>query len=601
MLLQLQNEFGPKARQYVRPELPQGLDPAQDSFAVVFWLRVPCGGGMRWATKDERLEPGFGIDMRCTKQGGVLVANRSAAGSDPGFTVLMLPHSAYLTLGFVDEDGNAHTCSGIRLPADTRWHHIALLIDRHDALRLYVDAVPAAQLDLAAYAWQRLGQADLNIGADTLNQYGIGDAYLEELSVTAELPSIAELHAAFDSGRLNHLQKEAGTRLSSLGAEYTPGMRSQLKKAIDLSLRQTDKAAAYEALFAAYSEFLDAPQKDALLTVTLLGDPHISAPNDICSQRVETLLMDTVSSGITPDALVSVGDNANDSTYEMGHEAFICFSELMQKHLPSAQFIACHGNHDTMYNSSVANYREGTRAYREGLHSFLRGPLLQANAHVDEVFREVAGQYLAPGEEAGHSFGITVSGYHFLVLNTDYLPQTGSSRENWNLYGNILDPIRHALHLHNGTFTWLRHMLDRYEKDGKPFFVICHFPFIDTVPLSYYREINIEDNSIGAQDPQIRALFSEYEHLVYICGHLHSGLGMSGPVQVLSAQTGRSFPEINISAMKAAARAYAPCPAGWQLFVYDDEIVLRARDYGAHCWLPEFDAVIPLARKGDIL
>ena len=182
MLLHLQNEFGPKARQYVRPELPQGLDPARDSFAVVFWLRVPCGGGMRWATKDERLEPGSGIDMRCTKQGGVLVANRSAAGSDPGFTVLMLPHSAYLTLGFVDTDGNAHTCSGIRLPADTRWHHIALLIDRHDALRLYVDAVPAAQLDLAAYARQRLGQADLNIGADTLNQYGIGDAYLEKLS-----------------------------------------------------------------------------------------------------------------------------------------------------------------------------------------------------------------------------------------------------------------------------------------------------------------------------------------------------------------------------------------------------------------------------------
>lgn len=598
MLLHLQNEFGPNARQYVRPELQQGLDPAQDSFAVVFWLRVPCGGGMRWATKDERLEPGSGIDMRCTKQGGVLVANRSAAGSYPGFTVLMLPHVAYLTLGFIDTDGITHACSGIRLPADTRWHHIALLIDRHDALRLYVDAVPAAQLDLAAYAKQKLGQSDLNIGADILNQFGIGDAYLEELSVKATLPSAEELRIAFDSGRLNHLQKEAGARLSSLGTEYTHAMRSRLKKAVDLSIEATDKAVAYKELFSAYTEFLNAPQRDALLTITLLGDPHISAPNDICSQRIETLLMDTVSSGIVPDALVSVGDNANDSTYEMGREAFTCFSALIQKYLPSAQFVACHGNHDTMYNSPVANYREGTRAYREGLRPFLHGSLLRKNAHVDEIFREVAGQYLAAGEEAGHSFGITVNGYHFLILNTDYLPQTGSSKENWNLYGNTLDPIRHALHLHNGTFTWLRHMLDRYEQDGKPFFVICHFPFIDTVPLSYYREINIEDNSIGIQDPYIRALFSEYKHLVYICGHLHSGLGMSGPVQVFSPQTGRSFPEINISAMKAATRAYAPCPAGWQLFIYDDEIVLRARDYGAHCWLPEFDAVIPLTRKG---
>ena len=52
--------------------------------------------------------------------------------------------------------------------------------------------------------------------------------------------------------------------------------------------------------------------------------------------------------------------------------------------------------------------------------------------------------------------------------------------------------------------------------------------------------------------------------------------------------------EVNISAMKPSSRGYAPCPACWQMFVYDHEIVLRARDYGAHAWLPEFDAVIPL-------
>ena len=37
------------------------------------------------------------------------------------------------------------------------------------------------------------------------------------------------------------------------------------------------------------------------------------------------------------------------------------------------------------------------------------------------------------------------------------------------------------------------------------------------------------------------------------------------------------------------------------MFVYDDEIVLRARDYGAHSWLPEFDAVVPLTLKGALL
>ena len=132
-----------------------------------------------------------------------------------------------------------------------------------------------------------------------------------------------------------------------------------------------------------------------------------------------------------------------------------------------------------------------------------------------------------------------------------------------------------------------------YAADGKPVFVINHFPFIDTCPLSTYSPIVINDNSIGAQDAQVRAILAAHDNVVYFCGHLHSAFGMVDPVEVVSEGVG-IFTEVNLPAIKGATRAYANVPANYLMYVYEDEIVLRARDYTTGEWLPQFDAVIPL-------
>lgn len=597
----LQNPFGPVARQYFRPQLPRELDLSRDSFSAIFWLRTPCGGGDEWAPKWLKAEPDTGIKMTKALAGGVVCSTRSVTGQDPGFTVLMLPQLAYLTAGFVDTAGVFHDVGGIRTPADSRWHQLALVADRAAALRLYVDGALAAEIGLSPYAGTVLGENALTFGADTQGQYGIGDAYFARLRLLPGAIAPNALQAAYAAERLENLAAEVAARLETLGPEYTRETRDHLAAALAAAQASPAPDPAYDALFSAYTEALAAPQADALLAVTLLGDPHVAQPGDPRCVNLETMMADTQSSGVRPDVLLGVGDNGNDSAYEMGRTAFTLFADLIDRYAPGCQFVGCHGNHDTMYNTPAANYMEGTRAYREGLRPFLRGDHLRRFAHLDEVLQEVAPQYLgADAPNAGHSYGMTVKGCHFLVLNTDYLPQTGSSKlvvdekGNWAIGGNELDPIRHAVHLYAGTFAWMRHMLDAYSRDGMPIFVVCHFPFIDSVPLSYYNEIVIEDNSIGKQDPQIRALLSEYDRVIYVCGHLHSGLGMSGPVRVHSAETGRDFWEVNISAMKPSSRGYAGCPACWQMFVYGHEIVLRARDFGAHAWLPEFDAVIPI-------
>ena len=188
---------------------------------------------------------------------------------------------------------------------------------------------------------------------------------------------------------------------------------------------------------------------------------------------------------------------------------------------------------------------------------------------------------------------MTDKGCHFLVLNTDYLPQVGNAKTGWDT--NTLDPLRHGLFLSEESYAWLEKQLDEYQKDGQPIFVISHSPFADTVPLSYFRRIRIRDNSVGPQDSRLRRLLGRYEKVVYICGHLHLSFGITGPVTVESSEGGR-FTEITLPSFQNAKRGYRNVPATWIMYVYEDRIIMRARDFGKGEWMTEYDEVIWLNR-----
>ncbi len=590
----LNNPFGAPAKEYLRFESPDGIDLTRDSFSLLFWCRTLYGGSTEWADKTRQAQPGTGVRIDQAKGGGTLFSTMDLPEDASGIAAVMLPQHVYLAAGIVD-NGKHYDADGIWEAQDGRWHQLALLFDREGSCRIYVDDVLRSAVDISAAAGRAIGSNTLTFGADQSGKFGIGGTYFQHIRLYRGLLEETEVKAFFRTQQLQGLIYESAQRMEHLGREYTEAMKVPLRTAIAEARKGEENA--YERLRDAYEAFLSAPQGNARFTAALLGDPHIARPGDTCSQAVETLVADTLSSGIRADVLLSVGDNGNDSSYETGRNAFRVFGSLSERYAPQWQLAACHGNHDTMYNDERENYREGTRAYWEGMREFLTGKYRQPGTVLDEAYHDVAGQYLgAFADHAGFSYGVTVRGVHILVLNTDYFDQTGSSKLLWSLEGNKLDPIRHGAMFHEGTFTWIKHMLETYSRDDIPIFVLCHFPFIDSTPLSYYREINIEDNSIGRQDARIRALLSRY-NVFYICGHLHSGLGLSGPVDVVSPETGCSFPEITISSMHTVARAYRVVPAGWHLFLYEDEIVLRARDYAAHQWLTAYDEIIPLKNR----
>ena len=117
--------------------------------------------------------------------------------------------------------------------------------------------------------------------------------------------------------------------------------------------------------------------------------------------------------------------------------------------------------------------------------------------------------------------------------------------------------------------------------------------FENTCPLSFNSEIIINSNTIGKQDAQLRAILAAHPNVFYFCGHVHASLGVIDPWKVEVENVG-SFWELNLAAIKAAARAYMNVPATWVMFAYDNEVVLRARDFTTGQWLTEFDVVIKL-------
>lgn len=597
----LNNPFG-KASHYLLFEQLKGIDLTRDSFSVVFWMKTLYGGCSEWTDKDHRSKPGTLIDMTKAQRGGVLVANMTCQAQQDGVAAVLLPHHAYMSAG-IRRRGALFAVDGIRPPQDGRWHQIALLLDRGGSLNWYVDDLRVASIDVAHAAGAALGVNALAFGADVSGDYGIGAAYFDRIRLYQNLIGEESVMDSFYEGRFERLRHEARRRLAAAGPQYSDQARARMGEALGAAKACTDSVAGYNALRVQYEAFLESPQADAQFTALLLGDPHIQEVRDRCANNMDTMLADLAACHVRADVMFSVGDNANRSDYACGKNAFTVFDELMTRYQVPWQLVACHGNHETMYESETENYWEGARAYLEGIsqHLLENGKHRRAGTVLDELYRDVSARYLGKdSRHAGCSFGVTVHGYHVLVINTDHVPQTSSSRQcvdedgNYTIQGNRLDPIRHGMMLYEGTFAWLRSMLDRYSKGKKPVFVLCHYPFADTVPLSYYREIVIDDNSIGKQDAQIRALLSEYDTVFYICGHLHSGFGLAKPATVTSGITGRSFWEISISSLHTIVRGHCSIPSGWILFLYETEIVLRARDHRTGQWLCEYDEVIPL-------
>ena len=603
------NTFGKnKATQYVTFSDLKGIDLTTDDYTISFWYQTVNGGHEEWARAGKATTAGSDVNMHNVKAGGVVFSNQDTAQDTSGMSAIQLPQSQYLTMGLTDGSGAHHDVDGIRDAMDDRWHMITVTYDRNGSYKVYVDDSLVVVKDISGLSGQKLGENALVLGADVAHQYGLENAYIDNVTLYKGAMLHTDVLANYCVESLTYLTNNVDNSLSALGSEYDAykaDMATLNNTVKTTSAKYTaadykEAKALYSQLYAAYMDFLAAPQDDAKLSALLISDIHITAENDVDSQRLELLFADLVANGLVPDLMINGGDFADNSKAETTQAAYTVFNNLVEKYsLDDMLMIAAFGNHEIGWDSATSNYLASTPVYWENIMAHIQSFVDEGKATIDSINYD-AELYATTGESHSHSYAVTYNGYHFVVFNTDYKLQTGCSKEvldengNYSIEGNELDPIRHGVYLEEDTLEWLNTRMENYSKDGLPIFVVNHFPFIDTCPLSYYDEIVINDNSIGAQDAQIRKILASYDDVFYFCGHLHSSFGMVEPVEVVSEGVG-SFIEMNLPAIKGASRAYANVPASWLMYVYADEIVLRARDFTTGEWLPEYDTVLPLS------
>ena len=625
----LKNPFGRSAaEQYIRFDDLKGIDLRTDDFTVMFWYKTFCGGTQEWAASWHVTQAGWGVDMPGVLLGGVVFSNRDTFDFDAtGVLAAQLPLNQYFSAGVTGEKGARVDVDGIREPQDGRWHLMTAVYNRSAGYyQIYVDGEETACADIAAFAGQPLGKNSLVLGADVLGQYGLGNACVDSFQIYAGAMSEQRVRERFCYDKVKRLAGEIIGRLTAkepdgVGLElcaaetevceverearaqkdrlYSRKNGERMAEQVQIALDELErlkngenersdvaKEAAeaneiyleqlnelYNHLKKDYEAFLSEPEKKAKLTMLLMSDGHIGEVDDSRAIALKTVFADLEKEEIKLDGILNAGDFAAGASEAVCDKAYGVLNQLMEKHT-DWQAISCFGNHEINYVSEEENFHTGAGAFWRNVQPYIS--MGTDRRFGDGVLDSVQ----------NYSYGMTFRGVHFLVLNTDYLPQVGNAKNNWDT--DALDPIRHGLFLSEESYIWLEKQLETYKKDGQPIFVISHSPFADTVPLSYFRRIRIRDNSVGPQDSRLRRLLGRYEKIVYVCGHLHLSFGITGPVTVESTEGGR-FTEITLPSFQNAKRGYRRVPATWIMYVYEDRIVMRARDFGAGEWMTEYD------------
>ncbi len=287
---------------------------------------------------------------------------------------------------------------------------------------------------------------------------------------------------------------------------------------------------------------------DVLLNVSIISDTHLDYRELIGRYMLADALDDIASSSPAADAVVVSGDLTNYGD-EKSLEAFY---EIFKDHCTAEKWVIAPGNHDI--------------------------------GHVEDITHEEARQRLIKyyndytGSDINNIYYSTdVKGYTFIVLSD----QSDDSWDSPDIYEDQL--------------SFLDTELARATSEGKPAFVICHWP-IEGVNG---QEIIWEDGSIETEfSNQLRAVLEKYENVFFISGHLHAGINGELTKAVFGfscVETTNGVTYINLPTYFLVNRYGVPWGGmGFQLEVYQNEVVIRARNFATSKWYSCYEFSVPL-------
>ncbi len=291
-----------------------------------------------------------------------------------------------------------------------------------------------------------------------------------------------------------------------------------------------------------------ASEENIRLNVSLISDTHIDY-RELYSQYVlADILRDVEKSSDGVDAFVVTGDLTN---YGDG-KSVEKFFDILKKHSTVENMIIASGNHDIGHVEDVTHEQA-----RQRLIEFF-------NEYIDAGIRNIY-------------YSRDVNGYTFIVLGDQ-------DDDSWDFPEYYEDQLE-----------FLDSELARATANGKPAFVISHVP----VQGPNGQEIIWEDGAMRSEfgDPT-REILEKYENVFFISGHLHAGINgelVKNQFGFSCVETINSVTYVNLPTVYLVNRYGIPWGGtGFQMEVYDDEVLFRARDFMTSSWYPSYDYSVAL-------
>lgn len=276
---------------------------------------------------------------------------------------------------------------------------------------------------------------------------------------------------------------------------------------------------------------------DVKLSAVYLSDTHVK--NDTVSvQQLQQALKDIKASSEKFDVIALTGDitDGGDNT------SFNLAWDSVENAELSATVLPVMGNHDVW-----TTYETGAKQ-----------------------IADKASQYTGKKIEKTY-YSYDVKGYTFIVLGSD----APSDKAN----------------ISSEQLTFLDSELARATKDGKPAFVICHFPLKNTHGLPDVWRAG--DGDIGEQSEAVRAILVKYKNVFYINGHLHTGI-YSASLETLSAENGVYSLNLPAYGQPNAKGTFKGTGIGVYMEVYDNEVIFTARNFEASQPISGFEKTFSL-------
>ena len=280
--------------------------------------------------------------------------------------------------------------------------------------------------------------------------------------------------------------------------------------------------------------FTPLDEENLKLNFAIVADTHIEPGK--AADRTTMLakgLRDMSKASVPADAFIIAGDMTESGTIP----EFITLGATLKAFAKADNLLLEMGNHDIRGKSVDGKYTQN--------YEFAAGKYF-------EFLQRTAGI----AEETIYFYRV-INGCYFIVLNTEGV-------------------LGLATVLSAEQLQWMDDLLAEAALSGNPAFIINHQSM----------------TSIGEAAGQLDAIMQKYSgalDIFYICGHHHRGFSAN------SIKNQGTVYYVDIPSFgKTPGSGYNEVGTGFQVELYEDEIIFRARNFAKGEWLAEFDRTITL-------